>query len=200
MFGTVDARGEIQADDINERRPRSSTTALGSSTPRPLQSTWRSRAILRSLGPIWISSMTSQPGALPTTPPIATRSARGLAAGPISLYIGFDPTADSLHAGHLVGQIFMRRFQMAGHRPSRSAGGATGMIGDPGGRSEERNLLDAETLAPQRRVHQGPAQLECSTSNLGHTRRRWSTMPTGPRRSRCSSSSATSASTSPSIR
>ena len=70
-----------------------------------------------------------------------------LTRGPIGLYIGFDPTADSLHVGHLVGQLFMRRFQLAGHRPFPLAGGATGMIGDPGGRSEERNLLDAETLA-----------------------------------------------------
>lgn len=69
-----------------------------------------------------------------------------LAAGPVSLYIGFDPTADSLHVGHLVGQLFMRRFQMAGHRPFPLAGGATGMIGDPGGRSEERNLLDEDQL------------------------------------------------------
>jgi len=69
-----------------------------------------------------------------------------LAQGPIGLYIGFDPTADSLHVGHLVGQLFMRRFQMAGHRPFPLAGGATGMIGDPGGRSEERNLLDVDTL------------------------------------------------------
>ncbi len=69
-----------------------------------------------------------------------------LAAGPIGLYIGFDPTADSLHVGHLVGQLYMRRFQMAGHRPFPLAGGATGMIGDPGGRSEERNLLDGDTL------------------------------------------------------
>ena len=69
-----------------------------------------------------------------------------LAQGPIGLYIGFDPTADSLHVGHLVGQLFMRRFQLAGHRPFPLAGGATGMIGDPGGRSEERNLLDEDTL------------------------------------------------------
>ncbi len=69
-----------------------------------------------------------------------------LEAGPIGLYIGFDPTADSLHVGHLVGQLFMRRFQLAGHRPFPLAGGATGMVGDPGGRSEERNLLDMETL------------------------------------------------------
>jgi tyrosyl-tRNA synthetase len=69
-----------------------------------------------------------------------------LAAGPLGLYIGFDPTADSLHAGNLVGQLFMRRFQLQGHRPFALAGGATGMIGDPGGRSEERNLLDVDTL------------------------------------------------------
>ncbi len=69
-----------------------------------------------------------------------------LAKGNAGLYIGFDPTADSLHAGHLVGQLFMRRFQLAGHRPFPLAGGATGMVGDPGGRSEERNLLDNDTL------------------------------------------------------
>ena len=69
-----------------------------------------------------------------------------LAQGPIGLYIGFDPTADSLHVGHLVGQLFMRRFQLRGHRPFPLAGGATGMVGDPGGRSEERNLLDDDTL------------------------------------------------------
>jgi tyrosyl-tRNA synthetase len=69
-----------------------------------------------------------------------------LAEGPLGIYIGFDPTADSLHAGHLVGQLYMRRFQEHGHRPFPLAGGATGMIGDPGGRSEERNLLDADTL------------------------------------------------------
>lgn len=69
-----------------------------------------------------------------------------LAAGPISVYVGFDPTADSLHVGHLVGQLFLRRFQMAGHKPFPLAGGATGMVGDPSGRSEERNLLDIDTL------------------------------------------------------
>src|SRR4051794_28520738 len=69
-----------------------------------------------------------------------------LADGNIGVYIGFDPTADSLHVGHLVGQLFLRRFQLVGHRPIPLAGGATGMVGDPGGRSEERNLLDVETL------------------------------------------------------
>jgi tyrosyl-tRNA synthetase len=69
-----------------------------------------------------------------------------LAEGPISVYVGFDPTSDSLHAGNLLGQVMLRRFQLAGHRPVVLAGGATGMVGDPGGRSEERNLLDRETL------------------------------------------------------
>lgn len=67
--------------------------------------------------------------------------------GPITVYCGFDPSADSLHVGNLIGLLVMRRFQEAGHRPIVLAGGATGMIGDPGGRSEERNLLDDDTLA-----------------------------------------------------
>jgi tyrosyl-tRNA synthetase len=66
--------------------------------------------------------------------------------GPITLYAGFDPTADSLHVGHLVPLLLLRRFQLAGHRPIALAGGATGMIGDPSGRSEERNLLDRDAL------------------------------------------------------
>lgn len=69
-----------------------------------------------------------------------------LAAGPITLYCGFDPTADSLHVGHLMGQLMLRRFQLAGHRPLPLAGGATGMIGDPSGKSAERNLLTREQL------------------------------------------------------
>jgi tyrosyl-tRNA synthetase len=70
-----------------------------------------------------------------------------LAEGPITVYYGCDPSADSLHVGNLIGLLVMRRFQQAGHRPIVLAGGATGMIGDPGGRSEERNLLDDDTLA-----------------------------------------------------
>jgi tyrosyl-tRNA synthetase len=66
--------------------------------------------------------------------------------GPITLYCGFDPTGDSLHVGHLVPQLLLRRFQMAGHHPVSLAGGATGMIGDPGGKSAERNLLTREQL------------------------------------------------------
>ena len=70
-----------------------------------------------------------------------------LAAGPITLYCGFDPTADSLHVGNLIGLLTLRRFQMAGHKPISLAGGATGMVGDPSGRDAERNLLDDEGLA-----------------------------------------------------
>lgn len=70
-----------------------------------------------------------------------------LAAGPITLYCGFDPTADSLHVGNLIGLLTLRRFQMAVHVPISLAGGATGMIGDPSGRDAERNLLDDEGLA-----------------------------------------------------
>ncbi|MDX6538116.1 MAG: tyrosyl-tRNA synthetase [Gaiellales bacterium] len=66
--------------------------------------------------------------------------------GPITLYVGFDPSAESLHVGNLVPLLLLRRFQLAGHLPIALAGGATGMIGDPGGRSEERNLLDGEAL------------------------------------------------------
>lgn len=70
-----------------------------------------------------------------------------LADGPITLYWGCDPTADSLHIGNLIGILVLRRFAEAGHSPIALAGGATGMIGDPSGKSDERNLLDPETLA-----------------------------------------------------
>ncbi len=63
-----------------------------------------------------------------------------------SAYVGIDPTADSLHIGHLVGVMMLKHFQVAGHRPIVLVGGATGMIGDPSGKSAERNLLDEKTL------------------------------------------------------
>ncbi|MCC8034678.1 MAG: tyrosine--tRNA ligase [Rikenellaceae bacterium] len=62
-------------------------------------------------------------------------------------YVGFDPTADSLHIGHLVGVMILKHLQNAGHRPVVLIGGATGMIGDPSGKSQERNLLDEQTLS-----------------------------------------------------
>ena len=66
--------------------------------------------------------------------------------GPTSGYIGFDPTADSLHIGSLVQIMILMHFQRAGHQPIALVGGATGMIGDPSGKSDERNLLDGPTL------------------------------------------------------
>jgi tyrosyl-tRNA synthetase len=64
----------------------------------------------------------------------------------VTVYVGIDPTADSLHIGHLVGVMMLKRLQHAGHKPIALVGGATGMIGDPSGRSQERNLLDEEIL------------------------------------------------------
>ncbi|MDQ3364336.1 MAG: tyrosine--tRNA ligase [Myxococcota bacterium] len=70
-----------------------------------------------------------------------------LASQVVPLYAGYDPTASSLHVGNLVPTILLKRFQLAGHRPIVVVGGATGMIGDPSGKSDERNLLDDATLA-----------------------------------------------------
>lgn len=72
---------------------------------------------------------------------------RHLAAAPRTLYCGFDPTAESLHVGNLVPLLALRRFQLAGHRPILLVGGATGLIGDPSGRSSERRLNDASTVS-----------------------------------------------------
>lgn len=72
----------------------------------------------------------------------------------LTLYCGFDPTADCLHLGHLLPLLILRRFQLAGHRPIAVVGGATGMIGDPSGKSQERSLLDDEQLeANVRGIH-----------------------------------------------
>ena len=69
-----------------------------------------------------------------------------LAKGMATAYVGIDPTADSLHIGHLCGVMMLRHFQRCGHKPLALVGGATGMIGDPSGKSQERNLLNEETL------------------------------------------------------
>jgi tyrosyl-tRNA synthetase len=69
-----------------------------------------------------------------------------LNAGPITLYVGFDPTADSLHIGSLLPILALRRFQLAGHRPIALVGGATGLIGDPSGKATERTLNERETV------------------------------------------------------
>ncbi|MEY4386490.1 MAG: hypothetical protein RLY20_1773 [Verrucomicrobiota bacterium] len=75
-----------------------------------------------------------------------TELTKRLAASPITLYAGFDPTADSLHVGHLVPLLALRRFQNYGHHPIAVAGGATGSIGDPSGKSAERSLLTKEQI------------------------------------------------------
>lgn len=69
-----------------------------------------------------------------------------LKQGMASAYVGIDPTADSLHIGHLVSVMMLKHFQVAGHQPIVLVGGATGMIGDPSMKSAERNLLDEPTL------------------------------------------------------
>jgi len=69
-----------------------------------------------------------------------------LAKEQVTTYVGIDPTADSLHIGHLVGVMMLKRLQHAGHKPIALVGGATGMIGDPSGKSQERNLMDENTL------------------------------------------------------
>ncbi|MCU1693303.1 MAG: tyrosine--tRNA ligase [Frankiales bacterium] len=73
--------------------------------------------------------------------------AEDLADGPLTVYCGFDPTADSLHLGNLVPLFALRRFQLAGHRPVALAGGATGFIGDPTGRTEGRVMMTQEVIA-----------------------------------------------------
>lgn len=78
-----------------------------------------------------------------TTPGLEEQLAKEITTG----YIGFDPTADSLHIGSLVPIILLMHYRKAGHKPVALVGGATGMIGDPTGKSDERNLLDEETLA-----------------------------------------------------
>ncbi len=75
-----------------------------------------------------------------------------------SAYVGFDPTADSLHVGSFAQIMLLKRFQLAGHKPVALVGGATGMIGDPSGKSQERNLLNEETL--QKNLDGIKAQLE----------------------------------------
>ena len=81
-----------------------------------------------------------------------------LAKGPMSAYVGIDPTGDSLHIGHLVSIMILKHFQACGNKPFALVGGATGMIGDPSMKSQERNLLDETTLAHN---------VECIKAQLG---------------------------------
>jgi len=128
-----------------------------------------------------------EPGQLPTVAPVddvltdlewrglialstdRAALARDLAAGPVTLYCGFDPTGDSLHLGSLVPLFALRRFQLAGHRPIALAGGATGFIGDPSGRSSERQLQTAEVVASRVAVLRAQFQqfLDCADGPTG---------------------------------
>ena len=89
--------------------------------------------------------------------------------GPLTLYCGYDPTAASLHVGHLVPVLLLRRFQLAGHRPIALVGGATGLIGDPSGRSAERSLHDPSVVASWVETIRGQvsAYLRFDESNSG---------------------------------
>lgn len=89
-----------------------------------------------------VADFTAVPESRADILPIADR----LAARPITLYAGFDPTADCLHVGHMVPLIALRRFQMEGHHPICVAGGATGSIGDPSGKTAERTLLTKDQI------------------------------------------------------
>lgn len=93
--------------------------------------------------------------------------AKLLSSGPQAVYVGFDPTASSLHVGSMMQLMMLRRFQRAGHRPIALVGGATGMIGDPSGKSEERNLLSAQQL--QENVDGVAAQMRCFLDFDGDT-------------------------------
>lgn len=98
----------------------------------------------------------------------------------VTLYCGFDPTADSLHLGHLVPVLLLKRFQMAGHKPIALVGGATGMIGDPSFKAAERKLNTPEVIAGW--VNKIRGQLAPSSPSRATTRRSWSTTTTGSRR------------------
>ena len=84
----------------------------------------------------------------------------------VTAYLGINPTADSLHIGHLCGVMMLRHFQRCGHKPLALVGGATGMIGDPSGKSQERNLLDEELCAT---IRSGSKSSWANSSTLSRT-------------------------------
>ena len=127
---------------------------------------------------------------------------RAWTATALTAYTGFDPTADSLHVGHLLQVCTLRRLQEAGHRPIAVAGGGTGFVGDPGGKSEERSLLTEEQLEANLAGIHGQLARFVEFGGAGGDGRG----PAGQQRrlaeadGRCSPSCATWASTSPSTR
>ena len=120
---------------------------------------------------------------------------RAFATGPVTFYGGFDPTAPGLHIGNLVLLLTMRRVQDAGHRPIGLVGGATGLIGDPSGKSAERVLNPRETVADWVERIRGEVS-RFLDFDPGPPARWWSATWTGPRTCPRSTSCATSASTS----
>ena len=124
-----------------------------------------------------------------TDPELAAK----MRAEPFTLYIGFDPTADSLHVGSLVPILTLMRAQRAGHKPIALVGGATGMVGDPSGKTEERKLLSLEEL----RHNVGRARAQIGRFlDFATGRPSWSTTTIGSTATATSTSCATSASTS----
>ena len=105
-----------------------------------------------------------------------TEGARDLLEGaPTSFYVGFDPTADSMHAGHLLPVMAMAHLQRAGHRPIAVVGGGTGMVGDPSGKEEARQLLNSEGVAHNKAC----LKEQLSSSLISRTTKACSSMPTG---------------------
>ncbi len=116
----------VTSGDVDERSDRAGTPTWQAESMADLVADLRFRGLIHQM----------------TDPTLGDR----LDAGSLTAYTGFDPTADSLHVGHLLQVCTLRRLQSAGHRPIAVAGGGTGFVGDPGGKSEERTLLDDETL------------------------------------------------------
>lgn len=103
---------------------------------------------------------------------------KALEEGQVSYYTGYDPTADSLHLGHLVAILTSRRLQLAGHKPYALVGGATGLIGDPSFKDAERSLQTKDTVDGWVKSIQGQLSRFLDFEN-GETRLSWSTTTTG---------------------
>jgi tyrosyl-tRNA synthetase len=121
-------------------------------------------------------------------------AAAALAAGPVTAYCGFDPTGSSLHVGHLLPVMGLVQLQRAGHRPVALVGGGTGLIGDPSGKTAERQLVTREAVDENVRALRG--QLERFSTSRTRPAPAWRTTPSGSAAWARSTSCATSGSTS----
>ena len=102
-----------------------------------------------------------------------------LKKGMATAYLGIDPTADSLHIGHLVGVMMLKHFQRSGHKPLALVGGATGMIGDPSMKSQERKLIDEKLFATIRKRSNHSWHASWILIPMLPMRPNWSTIMTG---------------------